>query len=513
MAYEDSETPLDKEVIPDLVNGECLECLLDEITSKTKEEEEKPVGDEIQPIEVGSSPVTETEPVTQLDKNQNDEMLVLEREAQDEDETNVVYQIDDSNVVLQIGAELLEINVTMQNDKKIIMVKTFSDTVIMNNGDDNSCPVLEEQEPLEVPPPPTLIENMSSVDTVEDICVYNEEIVSSSTPPEEMVNIEECVQKPKCLEAKPVRRKFKTKTALKLLEPQELPSKPKPTDKLKKRRSLKGRGKEELVKKRKIESRTKAPPIKKKVKNTRLKRNKDKKDKAQKNDVAKSIDMLYKMSIVPSVTKTKTIKGPAVEEKINTDLLVSVQEHSITSSTCQEIEASDQRKRANKIIQQINDDWEDDFDTIKQEDTKRQLSLQEYNDRKRLQVQEEKIDYNVFDLTSNLLQNVSQRREPSPISPPELNVNFINRTYSRNVSEKTDAVVEKREEPLSSRIELQLPNQRRLFPKPNYNQEYLRNALMNDLHTVNQITATLMKENNAEVSGATTINRIRVKES
>lgn len=492
---EDSETPLDKEVIPDLVNGECLESLLDEITSKTKEEEEKPVGDEIQPIEVGSSPVTETEPVTQLDENQNDEMPILEREAQDEDETNVVYQIDDSNVVLQIGDELLEINVTMQNDKKIIMVKTFSDTVIMNNGDDNSCPVLEEQEPLEVPPPPTLIENMSTIDTVEDICVYNEEIVSSSTPPEEIVNVEECVQEPKCLEAKPVRRKFKTKAALKLLEPQEPPSKPKPTDKLKKRRGLKGRGKEELVKKRKIESRTKAPPTKKKVKDTRLKRNEDKRDKAQKNDVAKSIDMLYKMSIVPSVTKTKTMKEPEVEEKINTDLLVSVQEHSITSSTCQEIEASDQRKRANKIIQQINDDWEDDFDTIKQEDTKRRLSLQEYNDRKRLQVQEKKIDYDVFDLTSNLLQNVSQRREPSPISPPELNVNFINRTYSRNVSEKTDAVVEKREEPLSSRIELQLPNQRRLFPKPNYNQEYLRNALMNDLHTVNQITATLMKEN------------------
>ncbi|KAF5294327.1 hypothetical protein FQR65_LT10780 [Abscondita terminalis] len=412
---------------------ECLESILEEITAKERATPpakkrklpNKPKKRKKRKIAEAGAPELVVEPPPPPDEeNANEEMPVLEREVLDETETNVVYQVDDSNVVLQIGDELLEIIVSVQNDKKIITVKTFSDAVIM---DEPTPP------PLQQPPTPcSPIEEPPALEPIEEImCVSNEEIVSSSTA-EEVAP----VQQP-CLEPEPV----KTKAALKMHEPPPKAPEPKPKPK-KKREVTKPKPKE---------------PRKVPDKIAKAKRKDAKRDRIRKNNV----DMLYKMSIVPSgvLNKAKAEEG----EKVN------VQEHNITSSS----EASDPRKHVDKILQQINDDWEDDFDTVKQEDTgKRRLSLQEYNDRKRIQEQEKTkpLEYDKVDLTSNLLQDVAKRREP------EL------RTYSRD----------KKEEPLSSRIELQLPNQRRI---PNYNQEYLRNALMNDLHTVNQITATLMKEN------------------
>ncbi|KAF5279901.1 hypothetical protein FQA39_LY18199 [Lamprigera yunnana] len=424
-------------------------------------------------------------------------MPILEPEEIEENETNVVYHINDSNIVLQIADELLEINVSIQNGKKTILVKTFSDTVITNNAYDVSCPILEDQTTVQTE---AVVENDNTVNvslcdepeiTIDSICICNEEIVSSSTEnehvPKEDVIIEGKVSETNLMDKMEesvannvtAKKSLKTKAALKLIEPQimnAMPSKPKSKGPLK------------LTKFKK-----ESDYIKRKEKDIKLRReremNKNKVSKDRRSihfapiwknndrEKAKNIDMLYKMSIVPeSVTKARNKEQMKSEVKILTrEPLVNVQENSITSSTSQETEAV-QRERANKLIQQINDDWEDDLDVKQDDGIKRRLSLQEYNDRKRLQE---------HDLTSNLLQNVTKARVPVSPEHTDLNIKCIG-TYSHS-----EGAADKREEPLSSRIQLQLPKQRR------YNQEYLRNALRNDLHTVNQITTTLMRENQA----------------
>ncbi|KAF2880548.1 hypothetical protein ILUMI_25619 [Ignelater luminosus] len=234
-----------------------------------------------------------------------------------------------------------------------------------------------------------------------------------------------------------------------------------------------------------------------------------------------------------SSTQSKN-KEPAAQEK-----QISVQENSITSSTSQENEASS-KERNSKLIQQITDDWDEepeDLKTTVENSCKRRLSLQEYNSRKRTNsvVEQETVQTDLTNSAwteSNIATINKINRELSPESPA-LNVNFNNKTYSRSSNifsiSKTSAIISnhlnceldvsnkessssssggsssnsnnnssssnyKNEECLSSAIELHLPKINR-SPKPTYNQEYLRNALVNDLQTVNAYTTTLIKEN------------------
>ncbi|KAB0791196.1 hypothetical protein PPYR_02996 [Photinus pyralis] len=514
-------------------------------------------------IEEPRSEVVEDLPVAIED---SEEMPVLEKATYDESEANIVYHINDSNVVLQIADELLEINVTVQNGKKLILVKTFSDAVIMNNTD--SCPILEDQTTVvQTKPPPVehpVLDNYANVtvDNVEmyvkeicegpdipienEVCVFNEEVVSSSTeagslpkaateqapaptaPEEKKVEKKKSPKKktvtwldqaePKrCLDTKPTFPKTpKTKAALKLIEPHQtkmkdhcVPSKTKSSiaekiAKLKKPPRLDGNKptkQQKAEKPKKNESHPRSIPKPKERTKPKKPIADPRKAKFFSRQAPVNIDSLYRMSIEPE-NLAKIQKEPeVVKAKIDVEEpqppLISVQENSITSSTCQETEAT-QRERANKLIQQINDDWEDEEDGGKiVESNTRRLSLQEYNDRKRTGslTEPERCSFAGPDLTSNLLGNVAGiRRKVSPKSP-ELSVKFINKTYSRTSSFESGSPPHKTEESLSSSIELQLPKRNRVLPTPNYNQEYLKKALMNDLHTVNQITATLIREN------------------
>ncbi|KAK5638741.1 hypothetical protein RI129_013036 [Pyrocoelia pectoralis] len=532
--------------------------------------------------------VTVSEDIPEAMEENSEEMPVLEKATFDETETNIVYHINDSNVILQIADELLEINITTQNGKKLILVKTFSDAVIMNNNEEN-CPILEDQtvvQPKSVPPVEhPVMDNYTNVtvDNVEmyvkeicegpdipienEVCVFNEEVVSSSTevesvpeqpPPPECTTEEKKVTKKKsakkktvtwldqtvpengpkrCLDTKtPSPKTPKTKAALKLIEPHNskinkdhcVPSKTTKNNtiadkisKLKKPRIDNKLKHQKVNKPKKSESHhhpKNIPKTKERViKHTTTTRKSDTFGHSRKSKffckTPVNIDSLYRMSIEPEnlakikkglETTTKPKSEKVVEVKLPTPEeprlpLISVQENSITSSTCQDTEAT-QRERANKLIQQINDDWEDEDDNNKTvENNIRRLSLQEYNNRKRTGSITESDDkkYNVEnpDLTSNLLGNIRRRTPPKS---PELSVKFINKTYSRTSSlERTNesSPSRKGEESLSSSIELQLPKRSRVLPTPNYNQEYLKKALMNDLQTVNQITTTLIKEN------------------